>query len=237
MLYRILQVLLVLLPNFFPTNPTPIIPVIFCVYTAYLSYSTLRLLPHMFRIANYIKVAMMFVLSYSLFIAIFAAGGYHQQSLLVALYSGYPVVAVLGLAAVHTRCIMLDATAEKSLSNLPPSMHHSSSIVEPSETSSPTAGDQKVSRWTLARRIVQSGVVHADSPLELKFSAFNKVHRFMREHAESEFYSPEDVIAAVKVLMWKRDRSTVPKIKQLLRASMVQHGEPVSLVLAFAQCR
>jgi hypothetical protein len=58
----------------------------------------------------------------------------------------------------------------------------------------------------------------------------------MREHAESEFYSPEDVIAAVKVLMWKRDRSTVPKIKQLLRASMVQHGEPLFFVLAFWRC-
>ena len=237
MQYRILQISLILLPSFFPTNTTPIIPIIFFLYTAYLSYSTLRLLPHMFRVTNYIKVAMMFVLSYSLFIAIFAAGGYHQQSLLVALYSGYPIVAVLGLAAVHTRCIMLDATAQKSLANLPPVMHHSSSIVEPAETAAPAAGDQKVSRWTTTRRIVQSGIVHADSPLELKFSALNKVHRFMREHAESEFYSPEDVIAAVKVLMWKRDRSTVPKIKQLLRASMVQHGEPLfSCLLLGAVC-
>jgi hypothetical protein len=47
----------------------------------------------------------------------------------------------------------------------------------------------------------------------------------MREHAESEFFSAEDVLAAVKVLLWKRDRSTVPKIKQLLRASMLQHGQ------------
>jgi hypothetical protein len=59
----------------------------------------------------------------------------------------------------------------------------------------------------------------------------NKVHRYMREHAESEFFSAEDVIAAVKVLLWQRDRSTVPKIKQLLRASMIQHGELTFVLL------
>ena len=47
----------------------------------------------------------------------------------------------------------------------------------------------------------------------------------MREHAESEFYSPEDALAAVKVMLWKKERASVPKIKQLLRASMLQHGE------------
>jgi hypothetical protein len=177
----------------------------------------------MFQLTNYIKVPMMFTLTYSLFIAIFAAGGYDQQSLLIALYSGYPVVALLGFAAVHTRCVMLEATAQKSLSNLPSTMNHSNT--ESAASAVVAAGDQKVSRWSTTRRIVQSGIVYADSPLELKFSTLNKVHRYMREHAESEFYSPEDVIAAVKVLLWKKDRSTVPKIKQLLRASMLQHGE------------
>lgn len=228
MQYLILQILLILLPNFFPTNPTPIIPILFFLFAAHLSYSTLRLLPHMFQLTNYIKVAMMFTLTYSLFIGIFAAGGFDQQSLLVALYSGYPIVAILGLAAVHTRCVMLDATAQKSLANLPPAMHHSSSsALEPVPPAVAPAADQKVSRWSTTRRVVQSGIVLADSPLELKFSTLNKVHRFMREHAESEFYSPEDVIAAVKVLLWKRDRSAVPKIKQLLRASMLQHGETI----------
>jgi hypothetical protein len=221
--YLVLQILLILLPNFFPTSPTPIVPIIFFFYAAYISYSTLRLLPHMFQLTNYIKVSMMFTLTYSLFIAIFASGGFDQQSLLVALYSGYPVVALLGLAAVHARCVMLDATAHKSLSNLPSSMNHSNA--EASAPAVVAASDQKISRWSTTRRIVQSGIVYADSPLELKFSTLNKVHRYMREHAESEFYSPEDVIAAVKVLLWKKDRSTVPKIKQLLRASMLQHGE------------
>lgn len=174
---------------------------------------------------------MMFMLTYSLFVAIFAAGGTDQENLLVALYSGYPIVAVLGLAAVHTRCIMLEATAQKSLSSLPASMvHHSAAADATQPSATPAASEAPVSRWSMARRIVHSGVVQADSPLELKFSALNKVHRYMREHAESEFFSAEDVIAAVKVLLWQRDRSTVPKIKQLLRASMIQHGE-LTLVL------
>ncbi len=223
MQYLILQISLILLPNFFPTSPTPIVPIIFFSFAAYLSYGTLRLLPHMYRFTNYIKVSMMFMLTYSLFIAIFAAGGFNQESLLTALYSGYPVVAIFGLAAVHVRCIMLEATAQKSLANLPSSMNHS--IVDAAAPAVvAAASDQKVSRWSTTRRIVQTGIVHADSPLELKFSTLNKVHRYMREHAESEFFSPEDVLAAVKVLLWKKDRSTVPKIKQLLRASMLQHG-------------
>jgi hypothetical protein len=47
----------------------------------------------------------------------------------------------------------------------------------------------------------------------------------MQEHSESQFYSVQDVLAAAKVLLWQRQRSSVPKIKQLLRASMLQHGE------------
>ncbi len=62
-----------------------------------------------------------------------------------------------------------------------------------------------------------------------------KVHRYMREHSESEFYNPEDVIAAAKVLMWQRQRSSVSKIKQLLRASMMQHGEN-DRITVFALC-
>ena len=62
-----------------------------------------------------------------------------------------------------------------------------------------------------------------------------KVHRYMREHSESEFYNPEDVIAAAKVLLWQRQRSSVSKIKQLLRASMMQHGEN-DRITVFALC-
>ena len=228
MQYLVLQIALILVPNFFPSNTTPIVPIIFFLFSGHLSYNTLRLLPHMFRLTNYIKVSMMFMLTYSLFIAIFAAGGTDQDSLLTALYAGYPISAVLGLAAVHARCVMLEATAQKSLANLPPAMIHHSAL-SPSDNSQPSpaapAADAPGSRWSLARRIVQTGVVQADSPLELKFSTLNKVHRYMREHAESEFFTAEDVIAAVKVMLWQRDRSTVPKIKQLLRASMLQHGE------------
>ncbi len=232
--YLVLQIALILLPNFFSSNTTPIIPIIFFLFSGHLSYSTLRLLPHLFQLTNYIKVSMMFMLTYSLFIAIFAAGGTDQETLLTALYAGYPVSAVLGLAAVYTRCIMLDATAQKSLANLPPAMVHHSAL-SPADNAPPAAAaavDAPVSRWSTARRVVLTGVVQADSPLELKFSALNKVHRYMREHAESEFYSAEDVLAAVKVLLWKRDRSTVPKIKQLLRASMLQHGQQ----LAYPSC-
>jgi hypothetical protein len=227
MQYLVLQIALILAPNFFPSSTTPIVPIIFFFFASHLSYCTLRVLPHMFQLTNYIKVSMMFMLSYSLFIAIFAASGTDQETLLIALYSGYPVAAFLGLVAVHARCVMLDATAQKSLANLPPGIvHHSTtSTVDIVPTAAAAANDAVVSRWSTARKIVHSGVVHADSPLELKFSALNKVHRYMREHAESEFFSAEDVLAAVKVMLWKKDRSTVPKIKQLLRASMLQHGE------------
>jgi len=225
--YFVLQILLILLPNFFPTNPSPIIPILYFIFAAHLSYNTVRLLPYMFRLTNYIKASMLFMLTYSLFIGIFAAGGFNQPKLLVALYSGYPIIAVFGLVVVHARCIMLDATAQKSLANLPPEMHHHSSVPVASEVASSAAGsnDPKSSRWSTARRVVQTGALQADAPLELRFSVMNKVHRYMREHAESEFYTPEDVLAAVKVMLWKKERSSVPKIKQLLRASMLQHGE------------
>ena len=225
--YLVLQILLILLPNFFPTNPSPIIPILFFTFAAHLSYSTVRLLPYMFRLTNYIKSSMLFILTYSLFIGIFAAGGFNQPSLMIALYAGYPISAVCGLIVVHVRCIMLDATAQKSLANLPPEMHHSVSAVAVSEVASSAAGsnEQKSSRWSTARRVVQTGALQADAPLELRFSVMNKVHRYMREHAESEFYSPEDALAAVKVMLWKKERASVPKIKQLLRASMLQHGE------------
>lgn len=227
--YLVLQISLILLPNFFPSNPSPIIPVIFFLFAAHLSYSIIRVLPHMFQLTNYIKVSMMFILTYSLFIGIFAAAGFNQGSLQIALYSGYPVAAVCGLGAVYARCTMLDATAHKCLSSLPASMHHhrtaSSANSDAELHEAAPAPEPKPSLWSTTRRIVQTGIVHADSPLELKFPALNKVHRYMREHAESEFFSPDDVIAAVKVLLWKKDRSTVPKIKQLLRASMIQHGE------------
>jgi hypothetical protein len=222
--YLVLQILLILLPNFFPTNPSPIIPILYFIFAAHLSYNTVRLLPYMFRLTNYIKASMLFMLTYSLFIGIFAAGGFDQPRLLIALYSGYPIVAVCGLAVVHVRCIMLDATAQKSLANLPPEMHHHSSVPVASEVAS-SAADPKSSRWSTARRVVQTGALQADAPLELRFSVMNKVHRYMREHAESEFYTPEDVLAAVKVMLWKKERASVPKIKQLLRASMLQHGE------------
>jgi hypothetical protein len=52
-----------------------------------------------------------------------------------------------------------------------------------------------------------------------------KVNRYMQEHSESQFYSTQDVLAAAKVLLWQRQRASVPKIKQLLRASMIQHGQ------------
>ena len=57
----------------------------------------------------------------------------------------------------------------------------------------------------------------------------------MREHSDSEFYTTEDVLAAAKVLLWQKQRSSVPKIKQLLRSSMIQHGEN-DRITVFALC-
>ena len=146
---------------------------------------------------------------------------------------------------------MLAATADKSLSSLPPELSLDTSAHAPQ--SPPSQDASKAARWVNPRKVVQAAAPNSESPLELRFSVRNKVrcvadvahvveadvlikvHRYMREHSESEFYNPEDVIAAAKVLMWQRQRSSVSKIKQLLRASMMQHGEN-DRITVFALC-
>ena len=78
------------------TNGTyPILAIILFLYSAHISFLTIHILPFMFQATNYIKAAMLFVLTYSLLIGVFACFGYNQSQLLVAIYAGYPLSAVL----------------------------------------------------------------------------------------------------------------------------------------------
>lgn len=78
-----------------PRGSYQILSVVLFLYTAHMSFLTLHILPFMFEATNYIKTSMLFVLTYSLLIGVFASFGYDQSQLLVALYAGYPVSAVL----------------------------------------------------------------------------------------------------------------------------------------------
>ena len=83
-----------LVPLFFTSGASSILAIVLCAYTAHLSYLTVRTLPFMFRATNYIKAAMLFVLTYSLLVGIFASFGYNQSQLVFAVYVGYPITAV-----------------------------------------------------------------------------------------------------------------------------------------------
>jgi hypothetical protein len=78
----------------FTTGTYPILAIVLFLYSAHISFLTIHILPFMFQATNYIKAAMLFVLTYSLLIGVFACFGYNQSQLLVAIYAGYPLSAV-----------------------------------------------------------------------------------------------------------------------------------------------
>ena len=70
---------------------------------------------------------------------------------------------------------MLAATAEKSLSMLPPELAPDIQSVASVAHSAIASEAGQASRWTAARKVVSSSNFHSDAPLELKFSVINKV--------------------------------------------------------------
>ena len=91
------------MPLLFTSGVSPVLAIILFVYTAHLSYLTVRILPFMFRVTNYIKAAMMFILSYSLFMGVLASFGCDQSQLLTAIYVGFPISAVRALTTLRCR--------------------------------------------------------------------------------------------------------------------------------------
>ncbi len=68
---------------------------------------------------------------------------------------------------------MLAATADKSLSSLPPELSLDASAHAPQ--SPPSQDATKAARWINPRKVVQAAASNTESPLELKFSVRNKV--------------------------------------------------------------
>lgn len=73
------------------------------------------------------------------------------------------------------------------------------------------------------------------SDFSLNFETVNRVEEYMGEWATPDFLSPIDVVAAAKVLMWRRQRKSVMQVQQLLYNSMRQHGRSDAVAL-FSMC-
>ena len=81
---------------------------------------------------------------------------------------------------------MLAATADKSLSSLPPELTPDHAGAAPVPQSPPAQDAEKsnqehvkANRWSTARRVVHTGAFHSDAPLELRFSVMNKASGFI----------------------------------------------------------
>jgi hypothetical protein len=81
---------------------------------------------------------------------------------------------VIGIIAVYCRCVLLAGTAEKSLSMLPPELTPHVSSTAPVAQAAFALDVGKESRWT-SRKGLPTSSAQADAPLELKFTAINKV--------------------------------------------------------------
>ncbi len=82
---------------------------------------------------------------------------------------------VIGIIAVYCRCVLLAGTAEKSLSMMPPELTPHISSAAPVAQAAFAHDVGKASRWTSSRKGLPTNHAQSDSPLELKFSAINKV--------------------------------------------------------------
>ncbi len=76
---------------------------------------------------------------------------------------------------MYCRCVLLAGTAEKSLSMLPPELTPHNASAAPVVQASFAHDVGKASGWMSSRKGLPSFNAQSDGPLELKFSAINKV--------------------------------------------------------------
>lgn len=65
----------------------------------------------------------------------------------------------------------------------------------------------------------------ATEPFRLKFPVHQRLHEFMRDESERDFWTPIDAVNAAKALLWRRKIDDVPKILLILKSAMRQHGK------------